>query len=296
MVELENEKEVERVVKVPSVKLPGFGSIITIDEQGGEYKEISVVRVQIEGCDLLKIPHILPLLEDGVTYPIHICPEFENLNLNVGEKKGVSYCLQYGRVRTYRSFVEVAKNQMNNEAYLHDATIRIREIVSDGLQTQCEDLFSELAHDSISLVQNYVNSIRAGPHNKGPSLRALVVQIASAREEARTKERGKQIAHPNFDDDHDDWGSLPATNSDMKNSFENDKLVVEDSGSNISDGDDVDLGVEVDNVADFAQGILKACNRQILEETLVYMRAKKKNVFQQLQQGVSRATSVSDVF
>ncbi|KAF5186405.1 alpha/beta-Hydrolases superfamily protein, partial [Thalictrum thalictroides] len=95
MVEFENEKEVERVLKVPSVKLPGirvgrvarctivvtqslqkdlfwFGSLVKIDEQGGEYKEVSRVRIQVEGCYLLKIPNILPLMEDRVTYLIRM--------------------------------------------------------------------------------------------------------------------------------------------------------------------------------------------------------------------------------
>ncbi|KAF5191365.1 hypothetical protein FRX31_019049 [Thalictrum thalictroides] len=108
-------KETTNPLDPPSMyaeKVGGAHGLVKIDEHGGEYKEISRVRILVEKCDLLKVPHILPLMEDGVRYPIRIYPEFENQNLNPGvEKKAKLNRFLYGRVKD--SLADVANDRTN---------------------------------------------------------------------------------------------------------------------------------------------------------------------------------------
>lgn len=47
-----------------------FGNLKDIDLVPGRMLEILYTRILVEECDLLKIPHIMPIFEEGRTYPI----------------------------------------------------------------------------------------------------------------------------------------------------------------------------------------------------------------------------------
>ncbi|KAF9586870.1 hypothetical protein IFM89_039911 [Coptis chinensis] len=56
-----------------------FGKLRRVEENVGNYNEISRVKIMVESCDLLKIPSILPLIHNGITYPVKVVPEIDDL-------------------------------------------------------------------------------------------------------------------------------------------------------------------------------------------------------------------------
>ncbi|KAF9596615.1 hypothetical protein IFM89_012738 [Coptis chinensis] len=88
-----------------------FGRFYKVKEEVGEYREVTRVKILVDDCDLLKIPNILLLIDEGITYPIRVLPEIDDLHFGKlgGEDDELNTESTHGASRT-RSYAEVATN------------------------------------------------------------------------------------------------------------------------------------------------------------------------------------------
>ncbi|KAF9608731.1 hypothetical protein IFM89_010863 [Coptis chinensis] len=87
-----------------------FGRFYKVKEEMGDYREVSRVKILVDDCDLLKIPNILPLIDEGITYPIRVLPEIDDLHFGKLVEEGDELHPGSTQETQTRSYAEVATN------------------------------------------------------------------------------------------------------------------------------------------------------------------------------------------